>query len=130
MANKHHDNIFLRHSTHTAAPWLVKRGSKERRVIQGLHAEPIGWINQLGNPVINGEQYRANCNLIQHAPQLLAALKEVAVIIENANSTQCTDHKGNTRPYYVHEAFPDATKLKQLISAAESITLEDHLDNE
>ena len=119
MANKHHDNIFLRHSTHTAAPWLVKRGSKERRVIQGLHAEPIGWINQLGNPVINGEQYRANCNLIQHAPQLLAALKEAAVIIDSS-----------TNEYTVAEAFGDASALLKLIAAAESTTLEDHLSNE
>lgn len=130
MHNKNHDNIFLRHSVHTAAPWLVKRGGKEKRVIQGLHAEPIGVINQLGNPVINGEQYRANCNLIQHAPQLLAALKEIAVIIENANNTKHQDTQGNTREYYVREAFPDTTRLRELISAAESTKLVDHPTNE
>lgn len=119
MHNKNHDNIFLRNSVHTAAPWLVKRGGKEKRVIQGLHAEPIGVINQLGNPVINGEQYRANCNLIQHAPQLLAALKEIAVIIE-----------GTTDEHTVAEAFPDTSRLRELISAAESTKLVDHPTNE
>ena len=130
MSNKHHDNVFLRHSIHTAAPWLVKAHHKQRRIIQGLHGEPIGEIYAHGNPEISNDQYRANCNTIQHAPQLLAALKEIAVIIENANSTQHQDALGNTRPYHVIEAFPDTAKLKELIAAAESTTLVDHPNNE
>jgi hypothetical protein len=130
MSNKHHDNVFLRHSVHTAAPWLVKAHHKQRRIIQGLHGEPIGEIYAHGNPEISNEQYRANCNTIQHAPQLLAALKEIAVIIENANNTQHKDKQGNTRDHYVREAFPNTTKLKELINSAESTQLVDRPSNE
>ena len=127
MSNKHHDNVFLRYSRHTAAPWLVKAHHKERRIIQGLHGEPIGEIYAHGNPQISNDQYRANCNTIQYAPQLLAALKEIAVIIENANRTQ---NKTHNRPHYVEEAFPDTDKLRELIDCAESTQLVDHPNNE
>jgi len=130
MSNKHYDNIFLRHSKHTAAPWLVKAHRKNRRIIQGVHGEPIGEIYPHGNPQIGNDEYRANCNTIQHAPQLLAALKEIAVIIENANNTQHSDAQGNTRPHYVCEAFPDTQLIKQLVNAAESTTITDHPNNE
>ena len=125
MANKHHDNVFLRHSVHTAAPWLVKRGEKQRRIIQGLHGEPIGYINRHGHPDINNDQYRANCNLIQHAPQLLAACKEMCVIIEDS-----LRNKPSGDAYTVAEAFGDTTQLRQLISAAESTQVVDHPTNE
>lgn len=130
MNNKHHDNVFLRHSIHTAAPWLVKAHRKNRRIIQGIHGEPIGEIYAHGNPQISNDEYRANCNMIQHAPQLLAALKEIVVIIENANNTKHQDAQGNTREHYVREAFPDTTKLKQLIEVAQSTTITDHPNNE
>jgi len=74
--NPHWNNIFLRTATHSPGPWRVKMGYKERPVIEDLYGNHIGNFERLGKPEITPEQYKSNWALIEHAPQLLAALKE------------------------------------------------------
>ena len=83
------NNYLLRKLKTYPAPWHAKvhnPGSNHRTdVICDFAGEEILHFNQL-NPKRTGEQYRNNIQLVAHAPALLSALIEYAML-EDARGT-------------------------------------------
>jgi hypothetical protein len=103
--NPHWNNIFLRTAEHSPAPWRVKMGFKERPVIEDLYGVELGHLERLGKPEVTPDQYKANWALLAHAPQLLAALKELVF-------------------FEITEGRTPKPQLIELLAAAENITPE------
>ena len=74
------DNIFLQNHRHNPAPWqnktvAGKRNGEPRYVLQDRDGAEIAHL--FCNTSITPEQFKHNRKLVEHAPEMLAALVEL-----------------------------------------------------
>lgn len=85
------NNIFVRYLRTYPAPWHHKvhnPGSNHRQdVIVDFHSNEIAHLVKY-SPVVTPEQYRRTLDLLAHAPELLAACIEFALLQDTQNQLQ------------------------------------------
>ena len=83
------NNIFVRHLKTLPAPWHHKvhnPGSNHRTdVIVDYHSNEVAHMVKFA-PHMTSEQYRRSIDLIEHAPELLAACIEYAMLQDAAGT--------------------------------------------